>query len=266
MNDRYRVPVDHKARVQEQFGGSAERYVASAGHAAGDDLDQIVVWAEGGPDRIALDVATGGGHTALALSPHYGKVVASDLTPAMLAAAEVFLRQRGAQNVTFETADAEKLPFADATFDLVSCRIAPHHFARPADFVCEAARVLRPGGLFLLVDSIVPEELALASFLNHVEKLRDPTHVRSLTRDEWRGLAEAAGLSVEAEAIHRKTHGVDLWLERARTPETVRPRVIELFREAPSDAKSAFDIKIGPGGDVLSYTDMKLALKARKRG
>lgn len=265
MSDGSIMPADHKARVQEQFGGSAAHYVVSAGHAAGDDLDQLVSWAEGGPDRVALDVATGGGHTALALAPLYGKVVASDLTPRMLAAAEAFLRERGATNVTFERADAENLPFSDAAFDLVSCRIAPHHFARPADFVREVARVLRPGGIFLLVDSVVPEQPALAEFLNHVEKLRDPTHVRSLTQSEWRGLAEANGLSVEAEEVVRKTHGLVLWLERARTPEPVGMEVTELFRAASSDAKAAYSIEIGPTGEVLSYTDYKLVLKARKR-
>ena len=89
----------HKARVQDQFGASAAAYVASAGHAAGDDLAQLVAWAEGGPDKAALDVATGGGHTALALATHYGRVVASDLTAPMLAAAEGFIRGRGVGNV-----------------------------------------------------------------------------------------------------------------------------------------------------------------------
>ncbi|HEX5415698.1 MAG TPA: methyltransferase domain-containing protein [Chloroflexota bacterium] len=264
MSDGTSLPADHKARVQAQFGGSAAHYVASAGHAAGDDLDQLVAWAEGGPDRVALDVATGGGHTALALAPLYGRVVASDLTARMLAAAEAFLRERGATNVTFEEADAESLPFPDAAFDCVSCRIAPHHFGRPADFVREAARVLRPGGIFLLVDSTVPEDPALVEFLNHAEKLRDPTHVRSLTRAEWRGLAEAAGLAVEAEEVFRKTHALAFWLERARTPAATAREVTELFRTASSDARAAYAIEINPAGEVLSYTDYKLALKARK--
>jgi len=266
MSEQISVPTDHKARVQEQFGGSAERYVASAGHAAGDDLDQVVAWAEGGPDRVALDVATGGGHTALALAPLYGRVIASDLTERMLAAAEAFARERGATNLEFQPADAENMPFPDAAFDLVSCRIAPHHFARPADFVREVARVLRPGGLFLLVDSVVPEDPALGDFLNRAEKLRDSTHVRSLTRAEWRGLVEAAGLTVEAEAVVRKTHAFALWLERARTPEAAGREVTAMFRDAPAEIKAVYDIAVGPAGDVLSYTDYKLALKARKGG
>lgn len=140
--------ISHKARVQDQFGATAAAYVASAGHAAGDDLAQLVAWNEGGPEKAALDVATGGGHTALALAAHYGRVVASDLTAPMLAAAEGFIRGKGIANVDFRLADAEALPFGDAEFDAVSCRIAPHHFPDPARFVAEVARVLKPGGLF----------------------------------------------------------------------------------------------------------------------
>jgi ubiquinone/menaquinone biosynthesis C-methylase UbiE len=150
----------HRRRVREQFGATAEDYVASRTHAAGDDLAQLVAWAEGGPAKRALDVATGGGHTALALAPHYGRVVASDLTPRMLATARAFIRARGGANVAPACADAEALPFRDAAFDAVTCRIAPHHFGDPARFVREAARVLRPGGLFLLEDSVVPDDPA----------------------------------------------------------------------------------------------------------
>src|SRR5690606_39820909 len=61
---------------------------------------------------------------------------------------------------------AEDLPFADGSFDLVTCRIAPHHFADVQRAVHEVARVLRPGGLFLLIDSVAPEDPELDEFLN----------------------------------------------------------------------------------------------------
>src|SRR5205823_412534 len=111
---------DHKAEVQAQFGAAAAGYVASTTHAEGDDLAQLVSWAEGGADRVALDVATGGGHTALALAPLYGRVVATDLTEPMLRAAESLARGRGITNVEFRRADAEDLPFRDRSFDVVS--------------------------------------------------------------------------------------------------------------------------------------------------
>jgi SAM-dependent methyltransferase len=256
--------VAHKARVRDQFGASAAAYVASPGHAAGEDLAQLVAWAEGGADRVALDVATGGGHTALALAGQYGRVMASDLTEPMLAAAESFIRAQGAGNVDFRLADAEALPFADGTFDAVSCRIAPHHFPNPAAFVAEVARVLKPGGIFLLEDSIVPDDPALGAYLNEIEALRDHTHMHTLSAAEWRDLLSAAGLWIEAEAIYPKAHPLADWLARSRTSDDDRAALTTLLREASPAAQAAFAITTDAAGELLSFTDEKILLKARK--
>lgn len=256
--------VGHNRRVQERFGDAADAYVASRTHAAGDDLAQLVAWVEGDAARAALDVATGGGHTALALAPHYGRVVASDLTPRMLAAAAALARRRGARNIAFVCAAAERVPFASGAFGLVSCRIAPHHFGDVAGFVAEVARVLAPGGLFLLEDSVAPDDPALAGFLNRAEALRDATHVRSLGAREWRDLLAGAGLTIEAEATLPKAHPFDDWVERARTPDPRRAALTALFRDAPPAARAAFAIATNAEGRVLSYTDEKLLLKARR--
>ena len=256
--------LEHKERIQARFGASAQGYVDSVTHASGDDLGQIVAWAEGGPDRTALDVATGGGHTALALAPLFGSVVASDLTEAMLRSAEAFCQRRGVSNVTFRQADAEALPFGDREFDVVTCRIAPHHFPRVERFVAQVARVLKPGGTFILEDSIAPEDPALAQFLNAGEVARDPTHVRSLRLSEWRQLVRANGLTIEAERIFSKAHPFDDWLDLAKVPSDARPAIIRLFRDASPAAREAFVIEIDPDGRVTSYTDEKIVMKARR--
>lgn len=255
---------EHKQQIQAQFGGSAEAYVVSATHAEGDDLDQLVAWAEGGPNRVALDVATGAGHTALALAPRFERVVASDLTPRMLETAAKHAREVGVGNVEFRQADAEALPFEDASFDLVSCRIAPHHFDDVGRFVSEVARVLKPGGVFLLEDSVVPDDPEAAEFLNRAEKLRDATHVRSLAASEWRALLLGAGLTPEAEQLFAKPHPFASWVERARTPEESRRALVAAFYAAPATAREALAIQLGPDGEVLSYTDEKLLIKSRK--
>ncbi len=257
--------ASHKQRVQAQFGAAAEYYVRSVSHATGDDLQQLVAWAEGGPERIALDVATGAGHTALALAPLYGRVIATDLTDRMLATAQAFIQSRGVANVEFRRADAEDLPFPDETFDTVSCRIAPHHFTNVARFVAEVARVLRPGGVFLLEDSVAPEDPALAEFLNDAERLRDATHVQSLRVGDWHRLLTDADLAVEAEYLFPKTHAFASWVERARTPEASRRKLEQTFRDAPPAARAAFAIVVDANGQVVSYSDQKLALKARKQ-
>jgi ubiquinone/menaquinone biosynthesis C-methylase UbiE len=255
---------DHKERVRAQFGATARGYVSSAGHAAGEDLEQLVAWAEGGPDRAALDVATGGGHLALALARRYGRVVATDLASEMLGEAEAFIQGRGAANVEFRVADAERLPFEDESFDAVSCRIAPHHFGDVWRFVREAARVLGPGGLLLLEDSVTPEDPALGELINRVDALRDPTHVRSLAASEWRRLLADAGLRIEAELEFPKRHELEGWLARARASDAARSKVMATLLDAPPEARAAFAIETDAEGAVVAFTDRKLALKARK--
>lgn len=255
----------HKKRIQAQFARAAESYVTSPTHAEGDDLAQLVAWTEGGPERLALDVATGGGHTALALAPRHGQVVATDLTDPMLRGAEAFIRGRGIQNVTFLCADAEDLPFAEVTFDLVACRIAPHHFQDVGRFVAEVARVLKPGGLFLLEDSLAPKDPTAAALLNRVELLRDPTHVRTLSAGEWRALLHQAGLAIEAERIFAKAHPLASWLERAHTPEPARRQIVALMQGASSRVRATLSIAVDSAGQIVSYTDLKIAFKARRR-
>src|SRR5688572_26612527 len=117
-----------KALVQSQFGSSAEDYVSSRTHASGSDLTRLVELANLQGDERVLDVATGGGHTALAFARRAREVVAVDITERMLQVAEAFIREQGLTNVSFERADAEALPFPNESFDIVTCRIAPHHF------------------------------------------------------------------------------------------------------------------------------------------
>jgi SAM-dependent methyltransferase len=252
--------------VQRQFGATAADYVSSPVHASGRDLEQLVRWAEGGPDKTLLDVATGGGHTALAMASKYGHVVAADITNQMLDAAREFIEGKGVANVTFVVTDAQNLAFPDQSFDAVTCRIAPHHFPRPARFVCEVGRVLKPGGIFLLEDNIVPEEARLAGVLNDVEKLRDPSHVRDLPASEWLALLDKAGLVTEERASDRKRHDLQGWLDRARTPDQNREEINRAFLDAGTAALDEFVLELDIGGRVIAFTDDKLLVKARKPG
>jgi ubiquinone/menaquinone biosynthesis C-methylase UbiE len=254
---------DHKARVQAQFGATAQSYVQSATHASGDDLARMVALSGVNSTSKVLDVATGGGHTALAFAPHAGQVVASDLTEAMLQAAASFIQSKGAQNVSFVQADAEALPFGDGEFDIVTCRIAPHHFADIRKAVREVARVLRPGGRFVLVDSLAPADPELDAFINGVEVLRDPTHVRSYTEAEWRSFVTEAGLTVQHTEVHLKKHNFPDWVARSQQPAEVNAEVAERFRSASPAIKAAYQIVVEEG-QVLSYVDQKLLLVAER--
>lgn len=261
-----------KDLVQSQFGATAESYVTSAIHASGDDLARLVELAGPRGDERVLDIATGGGHTALAFAPRVGEVVASDLTPGMLQAAERFIRGQGLANVRFEPADAEALPFADASFDIVTTRIAPHHFPNPQRYVGEVARVLRPpssssgrgGGRFLLDDNMGPEDAELSAFMDRVERWRDPSHVRNYSVGEWRGWMEQAGLHIEhVEPLRAKRYDFADWTARMRMPEDERAALERFLLAAPPRCAEFFQIVV-EDGRVKSLSGTYGIIVARK--
>ncbi len=249
-----------KARVKEQFARTAAHYVTSVNHATGDDLGRLVALADPTADDFALDIATGGGHTALAVARVGSAVIATDFTATMLQTARQFIRASGAMTVRYALADAERLPFADRSFTLVTTRIAPHHFPTPRAYIHEVARVLMPGGRFLLEDSVVPEGGA-GDFLNMVEKIRDTSHVHSGTLREWVALLEGAEFSVEHVELFRKTHELTDWIARADADEqTVRAA----WNDAPPEVRDAFDVELDGNSHVVSYSDDKALILATK--
>jgi ubiquinone/menaquinone biosynthesis C-methylase UbiE len=251
-----------KQRVREQFAGSAGDYVASIGHAGGRDLTRMVELVAPRPSDRLLDVATGGGHVARAFGPLVGEVLIADLTPAMLAEAGAFLRSSGLEHLRSAVVDAEAMPFRSAAFDVVTCRIAPHHFPRPDRFVAEVARVLKTAGRFALVDSTVPEG-ALGAFFNRFEKLRDPSHVRSLTFAEWSTLVAEAGLNLRTVERFPKRHDFDDWTSRARVDPATREALVAMMREAGSEAAGMFRTE-WIGEQLVGFTDVKTLFYAVK--
>ena len=122
-----------------------------------------------------LDVATGAGHTALAFAPHVAKVTATDITEEMLGETRKLAKARGLTNVKALTAKAEDLPFPDANFDLVVCRLAAHHFRKIGGFVSEAFRVLMPGGMIGIVDNVAPDAAIVPGrYGRRIAALRQP--------------------------------------------------------------------------------------------
>jgi SAM-dependent methyltransferase len=231
--------------IQRQFAAAADAYVVSPVHRGGPDLDAMIALAGDVSGHPVLDVGTGAGATGLAFAARGGRVVALDLTPAMLDTARRQAAERGLR--TFETrlGDAAELPFGDASFDLVTCRVCAHHFGRPRRAVAEMARVLAPGGQVLLVDSISPEDPAADTFLNAIELLRDPSHVRNHRVSEW--LAWFGELGLAAEHVRTFPTFLDFedWTARMNTPEHERAQLRRLMDGAPSEVRAAFAIGTG---------------------
>src|SRR6202521_442783 len=145
-----------KTLVQEQFGATARGYLTSKPHAQGKSLDRLVELTRPHPDWHALDVATGAGHTAYTFAPHVARVWATDITDEMIALVRGEAAKKQLANVRPCHAKAEALPFEDGSFDLVTCRIAPHHFDSIPAFLDDTRRVLNPTGTAALVDNVVP--------------------------------------------------------------------------------------------------------------
>lgn len=231
-----------KTLVQEQFGKTAAHYLTSKPHAKGKSLERLVELTAPGKDWHVLDIATGGGHVAYTFAPHVARVWATDITQEMLDQVKDEAARRGLANVRTTYAKAEALPFEDASFDLVTCRIAPHHFDSIPQFLAEVARVLKPGGTFALVDNVVPAG-SVGDYVNAFERLRDPSHLRAWTMQEWRDALKQAGLEAGHEEQIYKTMEFKSWAQRY--DDTMKALLRAMLTQVTADVKAVLDPKDG---------------------
>lgn len=220
---------------QAFFSERTEEYRKSRSHGNREELARMVAWLAPRPGARALDVATGGGHTALALREAGCEVVASDATLPMLRG----LRDDG---LSLVAADAQRLPFDAGRFDVVASRIAPHHFPDLAAFCREAARVLRPGGALYVFDLTSPADAEAARLVNHLERLRDPSHLWSHAPQAWRDALAAAGLRVERLDETASVIDLEPWLARARMPPEREAEARRLLRERPAERLGGYGL------------------------
>ncbi len=250
--------------VREQFSQHAEYYAQSSAHAQGDTLDVILEFADPIGTEKTLDIATGTGFTAFTLAPKVSNVVATDLTPEMVVKASELAQEQAIENIMFSVAAAESLPFTTASFDLVTCRLAPHHFQDVPKFLSEVHRVLQTEGLFCLVDSVSPESKKLIEWQNRVEKLRDDSHVFGYPPSQWDKMIVEAGFEIEDTAHIRNAQMSFLWWVR---PQKNPSEVVKEIRDAfallsPEEAKKHYTVE--PAGDDFYFSWPMYAVKARK--
>jgi len=250
----------HERVVEAQFGPQARAYVESAVHAQGADLEAIGALAETLRPQMALDLGAGGGHVAYALARHARRVIATDLSPGMLAAVAETARGKGLSNIETAEAPAERLPFADETFDLVASRYSAHHWRDFDAGLGQARRVMKRGARAVFADAYAPGEALLDTHLQAIELLRDHSHVRDYSLPEWLGALGRAGFAIEACRTSRLRLDFPSWIARMRTPEDNVKAIRALQNAAAQDTKAHFAIE--PDGSFVLDT---MVIEASRR-
>jgi len=226
--------------ARKQFARVAHAYATSRTHAKGEDLARLATLVSG--EAVILDVGTGAGHALAAVATGSRLAVGVDPTREMLAVARGVLEERGVRAVLVE-ADAAALPFATGAADAAVSRLAAHHFPRVADAFAEIARVLRPRGAFYLVDNHSPPDPELDRWLDTLERLKDPSHVRSHSLERWQELLRDAGLRPRVEATFHTDVVTEDWLARSATSAASAQRARAMLREAGPAAREVFRIR-----------------------
>jgi ubiquinone/menaquinone biosynthesis C-methylase UbiE len=248
------VAPDHDdARVasQRQFGRQAARYAASLIHSKGESLRLVDEMAAVQPGEAALDVGTGAGFTAFALAEDGGRTVATDIAPGMLSQARRLAVERRLKGISFALAGAEALAFTDGAFDVVTCRLAAHHFIDVRAAVAEFYRVLRPGGRLVICDTLAPEDEAIADYQHDLERRRDATHVRDYSPSRWREMLSQPGFQVTRSEALPGLQEFSEWVGRAGTPDHLTPGLRRSLAEAPPAVRREFAIR--SEGDIIRW-------------
>jgi len=253
---------DLRTRIREQFGRAPIEYSISPSHSDPIMLQRMSILLELSSSDCALDIATGSGHTALQLAQNSSQVVAFDVTSEMLRETRANATSRGLNNISPVLGDVISLPFMDDAFDVVSCRIAPHHFPNLDGTLRETARVLRPGGKFYVLDCSAPDDPEALAFIDEIEKLRDPSHVALYPPQRWLESLAAIPLKVKNIKLLPRRYDLFSWLDRAHTTERARHLIFrKIARRAPAIAEFFRADLDGPQPYLQSYFVEIVAVK-----
>jgi ubiquinone/menaquinone biosynthesis C-methylase UbiE len=236
------------------YAPRAQDYVTSIAHSTGDDLDQIEAELRGSATARVLDLGCGGGHVSYRAAPHVAAIVACDVTPSMLDVVARTAAERGLSNITVQQAAAERLPFADAGFDIVLCRFTTHHWQNMEAGLREARRVLKPAGRAIFIDVIAPADRVLDTHLQAVEVLRDASHVRNYSAAEWLASLSRSGLAVEQMITRKLRMDFPVWIARTRASTEHADVIRSLQAGAPAIVRDHFSIAADGSFDLDTAT------------
>ena len=241
--------MKHDDQVADAFGTTAAAYLTSPTHASGADLATLADEIASTPDADVLDLGCGAGHASFACAAHARSVVAYDLAEPMLATVAAAARERGLANIRTQQGAAERLPFADASFDWVVSRMSAHHWHDVPQALVEVRRVLKPGGRVLFIDVIGADHPLLDTHFQAIEVLRDGSHVRNYRADEWLALFAAAGFTASVRERWRLSIEFASWIARMRTPPERAQAIRSLWASAPDEVREHYGVQ--PDGSFM---------------
>ncbi|WP_147194116.1 class I SAM-dependent methyltransferase [Pantoea sp. MBD-2R] len=224
----------HEDLVEKQFGDRAGAYLQSHVHAQGADLVRLSEWLYDSKDATVLDIGCGAGHVSFTVAGQVAEVTAYDLSEKMLKVVGETAQARGLHNVMTRQGPAENLPFEAGRFDVAISRYSAHHWHDVGLALREIKRVLKPGGKFILMDIAAPGHPVLDIWLQTVEMLRDPSHVKNYSQGEWLRMVNESGMMVKTLVADRLDLDFTAWVERMKTPDALA-RAIRLLQQQVSD-------------------------------
>lgn len=244
----------HEALVKSQFSGQAAAYLQSNVHAQGADLRRLAEWLSDDAQAHLLDVGCGAGHASFTAAPLVAEVTAYDLSEGMLAVVEQEAKNRQLPNIRCAQGPAEVLPFADNSFDIVISRYSAHHWHDIQAALMEIRRVLKPGGRFIMMDIASPGKPMLDIWLQTIEMLRDPSHIRNYSQGEWLSMVNGRGMMIDklvGDTLHLEFSS---WVARMKTPENIVTAIRYLQDKVSDEVREHF--KIATDGSFASDTIM----------
>ncbi len=233
----------HTQLVDHQFGQQAAAYLTSSVHAQGEDLQRLQQWLAASSTAEVLDIGCGAGHASFTAAPLVSKVIAYDLSSAMLAVVEQSAKQRQLTNIDIQQGPAEHLPFADQSFDIVISRYSAHHWHDVPRALREIKRVLKPAGQLIMMDIAAPGLPLLDIWLQSIEVLRDPSHVRNYSPGEWLQMTSESCLRVEQLTTSQLDLDFAQWIARMKTPLAAMTAIRALQQAVSEDVQRYYQLQ-----------------------
>ena len=255
----------HQATVQKQFTKTAEAFSKFAVRDTPEVVIEKVDFLKAQPESILLDVACGPGAMVMAMAPKVRYAFGIDLTREMLHHARQFQAEKQISNAAFVCSEGERIPYADATFDLVTCQYAFHHIPKPELVLREILRVTKPDGRIFLDDTLGPESDEKFELHARIEILRDPSHTRSLRLTTFLSMFDKFNLEIVSQSFRRRRRSFNQWMLRAGlTPKDKRyQEARKLIEKSLPGDKASFSPQV-QGDDIQIVHNEGMFLVARR--